>query len=1781
MIKQYWLEYQQFTIGFSQIILSRDSKYLWILVEVVAHLQRLALTFLFKVIIEILQVRLYNKEIKTDDSYQLFELISKLCVPSILILESVPNSGLIGFQLVIIVIIYTPICVNMIGMHKEYFQYSSIKHRSSIDDQNNLNYNLTLLDRSYNMHNYIEYFMYKQLMGNEQSSFQQLEKFALASLLNIFPHILVIPLMIWNFIIWQVNFRDESIGNSLYGLMIFLNVLTNIGALLSWNISMNIQKTYTIRDNNHLRLVHSFWFRLQQIITVIPILVQWFYLLINLEKDFDQTSTHYYLNISIILMLQVGNLIEFFICHPYMEDYKVKTILIMLPFTLSVIISQYFQHNQIQIISIALITVPLSSRLLNEIKAYMNEEILYNSQFKEKQRQRTRIQSKTALLMEEEEQFVIEKEINKQKQTQLEYLQNKNTKYFIHYLRLVDLMKLDDQQTIEKDASVINLNRSKFILNIIVLLKQHINQCDNVYCYCKGFRGEKRRIIENNYHSLEMRIYYHIKIQNLTIQVELIKRYIRYYAKLIFEIEKEKEDYDIIRITQLLTYLSTSEECYQILLLIMEMKEKIQNKHCITSSVSMQVLLSYTKHQILLKMNPQVKLEEVEVALQYKDYRVTEVRRDKLISNMFLNVQKKYEFIRQLIDNKYNYESLYQLLNDIVDYNLEIIKKIEQFNDFSQSRTSLLIYMFYCIEILNDFDKFIRLRNQLKTKNFKFFESNSGSHNQKVCYLKINLARHAKKGKISRGEIIQYSNNAPYVFGYGQREFQEEILTVNQLVVPHLSGIHDQLMEIFLLTNRPVILRKKRALLAQKKNKDLLFVEMFIDVCFNLTGDLFPIYCFIKQIETDGAYENIKGHLYLNNELKIEGITTMAIEQFKLKDGKSLQKIKLKQLIQNSKKYLELLNNKEKDFQEQELLRQELNSCSQQFNFSETEQLLNHFSITADDILFKIPKENGIPDIFCTTCKFIMTIAKINGKVHKSFMIEFLKITIADNQSQIWIDSPKNLQSKSKTETNMEISQNNEPIESEQQLQSQSIFSQSDERCEFSNISEKQQNQSIHFDEYQFQIGPHIQSPFDSQRDLLSLMSNTNNIQPFDQQIISVQIDGQSLQHLRIEQKIKQKIQNKAKYQQSYFHKNISKKSFEIDNNQSENNQIQKDQECDIRITQTPTTQNNAIPSMLQKTHLYSKFSQSDNHPKLINLIFMIDFLNISLFLSLGFIFYFNFKFKLEENMKIVDILRAFVTTDYTINTLLALGVDIENLDKDHDQLLKSQYQAKLLEQLQVNCQNYLSHYQQYLDDSLVKATLSDIYINQFDYYSGNEQQVSAWTEQFYVIYMQQGLYGINLSNITTIQKYNSSLGSLISQYSVHKEAYEKLTIKFQQQIDNNVSDLENQQEICLIIFLVNEVLLIIVYSIVFRQLFRLLNRILRSCEQISFKALETESIRLLSLQHRYQQPSDLNLYKYQFQFKDKCNINTSFNDMFTNKRISMRFQQIVQQQEQKKQFIISDEKPKFQRLFFLVQSITLLIGLVYFLTVKVFNSSNITSLKNNLDLFNQNIIYTEQFYQMMMTDQILQKYSQSHYNLSIGNDIITQYQTLIQESYNKVIYFGQMIASETEENYFDLLQYLTNDSCSLINDTLCSIVIDGKLTQGLIYSTDYFVQKVSENIQNNYEFENLIKLTELDLIGLNFISEAFNNIMDQGQLNLILKFEAEIQFRTIFFSVFMVIFIIQQFLSSILLYRFFRNRFYKIRQLPYVLPPQSVYGEESFLKTLIYVQKIYDNLLQ
>lgn len=51
-----------------------------------------------------------------------------------------------------------------------------------------------------------------------------------------------------------------------------------------------------------------------------------------------------------------------------------------------------------------------------------------------------------------------------------------------------------------------------------------------------------------------------------------------------------------------------------------------------------------------------------------------------------------------------------------------MIDEIETFYKYSACRTSILIYMFYTLEVSYNFEKFAKLNNTLKTKSYKFFE---------------------------------------------------------------------------------------------------------------------------------------------------------------------------------------------------------------------------------------------------------------------------------------------------------------------------------------------------------------------------------------------------------------------------------------------------------------------------------------------------------------------------------------------------------------------------------------------------------------------------------------------------------------------------------------------------------------------------------------------------------------------------------------------------------------------------------------------------------------------------------------------------------------------------------------------------------------------------------------------------------------------------------------------------------------------------------------------------
>ena len=59
---------------------------------------------------------------------------------------------------------------------------------------------------------------------------------------------------------------------------------------------------------------------------------------------------------------------------------------------------------------------------------------------------------------------------------------------------------------------------------------------------------------------------------------------------------------------------------------------------------------------------------------------------------------------------------------------------------------------------------------------------------------------------------------------------------------------------------------------------------MFVDFCFNIKEEEFPIYCFMKDLSSSSRHENVKGHFVINSEFFIEGVSKQALNLLKIDD---------------------------------------------------------------------------------------------------------------------------------------------------------------------------------------------------------------------------------------------------------------------------------------------------------------------------------------------------------------------------------------------------------------------------------------------------------------------------------------------------------------------------------------------------------------------------------------------------------------------------------------------------------------------------------------------------------------------------------------------------------------------------------------------------------------------------------------------------------------------------------------------------------------------------------
>ncbi|CAD8118729.1 unnamed protein product [Paramecium sonneborni] len=1772
-IRQYTEEYLKYSIGYTQIALSQDYQTFWIIIELISQIQRIAMVFLFEEVLHILQDR-RNIMINYVSDYWVCKFISKTFVPTILMADLFSTDSIIAIQIILIFLLCFPLLAIAIFIEYEKSKFATIQFKSQVGGPDNSNLSINLLNRSYNMSNFIENFLYQQLMGNDQQSWLNVVRNFLAKLLNTYPHIFTIPLMYWNLLVVLLVIFDVQISYNQRLFMVFLDIVTTIEMIILWTFSMIAQRSYTMFDNNHLRIQQSTWFNISQVVKFMPIIVQFIYFLYS-DTQYDNNIQ--ILITSIIQLNLIGDLLDFFISIPYMFEYKQNLSFLCLSASLTISLSHQFQLSQMQLFSMCLICIPILTKMIQVIFNYVLQQIFDQQLYLEKKKIKTqkRSSSRRSQFVEDDSQpFVIEKEMQEIKKQQIEALKNQHFRYFVHYLRYISFFRLSDQQQLDKNSKIDNIKKSNFLIKIIVLIKSHVQNCQSVYCYCKGFRGERRQVIDTRKNTVEMKIYNSIQMNNINLQIELIERYIRQFTKYVFEMENNEKSPNIFRLSQLLLYICDSEECYQVMTFIMDYKQRNIKNTSMLNEVTLTLIIGLVKHKVLQKMKHNLTQDEVEIGIRYKNYRITEIRRDQILNHIFYNIDQKIKFIKNLLELKVNFEQLFKSLTNHVSSMTKIQEEIEIFQKYSNCRTSILLHMFYVLEVSCDFDKFIRLRNALKTKNYKFFEypSTSSKTSQlqgyKVLYLKTNLARHSINGKFYRGQIMDFSNNAPNLLGYDPKEFKQTIQTVHQIVTPNLATYHDQLLEIFFLTNKPPIIRKRRPLLMQKKFKELIFCEMYLDLSFNICEDAFPIYCFLKQIVPYGKYENVKGHIVISDAFKIQGISNLALEQLKIKINDYYNK-GIDEIIPNFQLYVEQLQYQYQVYQDEEIIREENGSISHKFDYQQQERLLIHFTIDVEQLTFIIPKLESQSDIYYSNCSITMSIGFIHTKIYQAYLISIKKITLAENQSNsLLFDVFKKGSS--------QVSLNPMRLDSIQGLID--IKSDSGDISDIQQLEYKQ-NEINNIIDYQLpQIYSNFQTPLDSSRFILNSQKGQieqqqiNIIESHNSQINENEI--KSLNKVSNSQKsntnpiIIQSKQLKAQYQQEFFEINPKhQKVSEIELlDEGSQNQI-GGQNIHQTDTQYQQYGNKDVSSIIQKSQIYNKFSRKSNIPKLIKLVLTVDFCNLIIIMLLSHIFHFLYKSNMDDNKQILEVFGPFTTVDLIRNTLLGLGQLYNSKN--------STLQNETTELITENINHRFAIFQSVSQKIVVTSTISEVQMKLYDYFQKESQEVNAWTEIFQLWYQMSNFKNFDPLDEQYMQKFHKTIHVLLYSFFDYIEQYELITEEFSFKIKNNLNNtVSYYQSVISFIVLTIEVLVIVCYSLAYMHFFRLQRRILRSSEQIQIQSLEAERIRLSNLLYFYKNASELNLYKYQFNFKNKLyqenqNLSQFQSLKFTN----------YSKTDSKKQFKIQDQQYScLQHPFVFYPLIGIFLFCFYLNYSLVINQKQIDRLTEKLDQFSIYINYCQEVTEIFYCDYIVQIQDKLR-EIEITDHLINLYKDQVIEAYEEFLHYDEQFKYGYSDQTLDVLNNLLQNTCSVIENSLCKTILNGKLKEGPMYYIQYYSNFVRDDI--NSKFNTTKKFTRDDLIGINFISQSLENLFIELKNQLEDEIQIQLDEKFSYFLLFEMVTFLIYFFQIIFIFRLLNQKFFVCRQLPYLLPPQSIYGEDSFLKSLQYIEKIYNNILQ
>ncbi|CAD8067452.1 unnamed protein product [Paramecium sonneborni] len=1696
------LKYQrlqlQYLIGHSQVVLEQENKLFWALCEFIRMFQTIALVLLYQQIIRMLNTN--QKFLEPSYTQDKIELISRITMPTILILEYLSLEQIIYFQLIFLAFLFLMLLINVLALRMEYLHFKEMKFQNKkqfCKTDGSSFQSLNLLNSTYNDNDFIEHFLLKQLMITDNGSLIEMYLYRTSVLTNYFTHILFLPQIYWIAIIFYRIFTSSDYQVALFALNFTLNSIQLFFLIILEALSLYMQQSYRLKDTNYLRLRVTTSFKIGQILRIVPT-VLYFSVLYFMDHDkiydnqiFQQViSCFVLLNLLFDLQDQSQNV-------PFVQPFKIYVFHFAFSFTFGIIFTKLLQFSITDTITLTLMSMPCICKMLNQLTDYHFKNIVMKTLRAENMPLKQNVlkrnsQTITKSMAINDEAHQIERLIWMQKIEQVNTIRFSNNKYFLQFVRLYELQGIQKQQAY-CPTDVINPNQSKFLMQCIILIKTHIEQCNNLYCFCRGFMGEKKQGLELNLKNQQMKIFSDYSQQNLLVSVDLIDRYIRYYIKLILNIEIYVTQPNLTYITQLISYLGQSDECYQTWLQIMEVKLQLQEQKKPIDHVVINLMTSYTKFLTLQRTQSHLDEFQIKKTIQYGDYRSTEHQRNHFFNKLIECLYMKQNYLIKLSSNQLNYEEVQKIY---IDQN-KILDKLQgnlmQFYKQSQCRTSTLLLMFFYLEVRCDYFSFQQFKNSLKSKEIKFFEILQLSHqSQMVSYLKINLSRFSKYK--CRGEILSRSDNSYNFFGFeSMDDFCNQIQTVHQLVPPLISKVHNTIMELFLMSSRPNVLRQERHLIAQKANQEILFVEMFIDVCFTITATQFPVYCFLQELKPIGKFENIRGHIIIDDYEIIQGISSYAYQSFFLDSTQEICNKEISKFYSDFNENVQKLNlmMDSKTVRQKQKKTQLMHSPvikRQKMNKS----VYNHYKLRLEDQLFVINSQNK----FLIDLTLTLTYGIVNTKISKFYIIEFNKVhqlELTDNNpSDYSINLQDSIrQSSRKTDTLQDIQENEKASNESSIRMNQYSFPQINEQC----ITESQN-----------QIQQLNQAPF-KQRKRLTII----------------------------------KAERKSKFFSNKGNARISNSDNQMNNEYYSNQDYQ---------SATSQKQQSEGSRYLFKGVQYYEFCNSNNE-KILYTLHLINALIFVIIITFLLMYLLKYRSQCEIIIPTFEILKAFTSTNYVDSVQLSLILNSPNTQQiglfhQHLNRLVREHSLSFIDQQK----NYL-----------LKSQIQDVLINTRSQQQ-NQNQIDVLYMTFTILYDQ--LDFVQNQNLISFDEVPTFV-NLLKEFQTYKLVYQEINQQLREQVQASINNFNDSQRSLIFAFVFLSIIVSFVSLFAYYNYFKYLKKITRCSEQVSVDCIDREVNYCINIINNKQQ---LNIYELKMDFTQTQENQTHYSSFKPLNNTGL--------QKIKRYLNLKDVITIKRTLNFLYPLLCLAFVLIYLLLTYFDTLQEMQTLLVNIEIYNQSIQYLESFSILCQSSMV-----NENKNYLINNNYLTTQQ--LQEYYN------QIDSSLTDLQESSFRNTLSNDQlqvniCSIliaeIDIEVCEQLHQGLLQNGILESVQYYLIHYMNNYISN--LENLIDYsTSEDAIAISFIIKGINNFVDQQKLDLE-NFINHNQNNKLDWFIFIIsIAIVLQITLWLIQSWNLQQKLRLLKKFVFLLPRTSLYMNDSFLKTLNYVQRHQNDICQ